>query len=104
MCLTWKVINSSLTLACKTPSLLFVVSLYDPLNTEAGFCLPPIPSIRCHSLLKNLRIHQNIKTNETFFYVTGTIDKRMNGNWTCRYGRFSESATEVTLPNSQGNS
>ncbi|XP_052063338.1 uncharacterized protein LOC127703004 [Mytilus californianus] len=102
MCLTWKVKNSSLVLTCKTTTLSMVVSLNDPLDKEQGFCAHPIPYTHCYPRLKNVRIHQNIKTNETIFYVAGPLDKRMNGNWTCRHGVNVESVTvEVTLPNSQ---
>ncbi|XP_076111998.1 uncharacterized protein LOC143080149 isoform X2 [Mytilus galloprovincialis] len=98
MCLTWKLKNRSLVLTCKIPNLKLPVDLFDPWNNEQGYCLSPIPTINCHPHFKNVSIYQNIDTNETVFIITGNIDQRLNGNWTCRHGNRVESRTvEVTL-------
>lgn len=100
MCLTWKVKNGSLVLTCKISNLVWPVSLYDTLDKEQGFCAHPIPVVKCYPLYKNVSIHQNRKTNETIFNVTGPLDQRLNGNWTCRHGSRAEYVTtEVTLFN-----
>lgn len=98
MCLTWKVKNNSLILTCKIPNLKFSVYLYDPWNNEQGYCFTPIPTIKCHPHFQNVSIYQNRETNETVFTLTGNINQRLNGNWTCKHGTRIDSRTvEVTL-------
>lgn len=104
MCLTWKVKNNSLILTCKIPNLKFSVYLLDPLNNEQGYCFTPIPHINCYSHFQNVSIFQSTETNETVFILTGKINQRLNGNWTCEHGTRIESRTvEVTLLKLTGN-
>lgn len=106
VCLTWTVTVHQLKLKCKVGRLLHRVQFINPLGNVSADCVPPIPIIQrvqCNSHFTNGSIWQNVKTNETFYTVNGTIDYHVNGNWTCKHGTGRGTAdVEVTVLKGKG--
>lgn len=97
ICLNWKIQNTRLVLICKVDALNFVITLYDPIGQETGFCVPYEP---CISLLHKANITKNYTLHEIIVTIPLTI--KLNGRWTCTYGVDNlRAVTEVTLQNMQ---
>lgn len=74
----------------------------DPQGVEQGYCFLPHPHPSCHAMFSNGSLTQNINSKETVLKITGKLDKRVNGFWTCFHGRFVKNASvEVTIPEPQ---
>lgn len=80
--------SSTLTLICKTDDLHLPVLFGDNLGNEIAFCNVPQPYPLCHPNYRNITAVQYPDRNETIITVNGTIDTRVNGNWSCRHGMF----------------
>lgn len=70
----------------------FHVYIYDQFNKEVANCYENL----CDSYHLNASII--FKSNKTIYTVTGHIDNKVNGNWTCRHGTKRDIAqVEVTV-------
>lgn len=91
ICLTWKVTKTELSLTCKIDSLHLGVFVDGPFGKTQAECFPPIP-YECEAYYRNGSIMHNQWTKETIFTLSGKIDHRINGNWTCRHGTSKDKA------------
>lgn len=63
-------------------------------NNRVADCVPDL----CESYHQNATIIQIFESNKTIYTVYGQIDKKVNGNWTCRHGTNKDIAqVEVTV-------
>lgn len=79
---------------CKVSNLEHIVYINNQFNKEVGDCYSNL----CDSYQQNASIIQILESNETIYTVNGQIDKKVNGNWTCRHGTNLQIAqVEVTV-------
>lgn len=94
ICFTWKVSFNSLTLNCKVNSWNHRIFIDNQFGIAVADCIPSF----CDSYHPNASINQLLASNEVIYTVSGRIDKRINGNWTCRHGsKFKLAKVEVTV-------
>lgn len=93
VCLTWSAVNDKVILRCKTDSLKFPVSFYSPTGEEVASCNIPIPQPRCESLMPNINVKQEVRSNTTTLTYTGNIDSSIYGEWKCKHGINLEGGT-----------
>lgn len=86
-----------LTLICKTDDLHLPVLFRDNFGQEIVICNVPKPYPECHPHQKNITAAQNPDKNETKVTVNGTIDDRINGNWSCHHGKYG-AFVEINIP------
>lgn len=86
MCLRWTLRQDILQIICKVDELQLPVYIHNNFGMEIARCSIPFPFPLCTAVYNNTIVQQNIITNETIVGVRGTIDRSINGNWSCRHG------------------
>lgn len=106
MCLRRTVESNKITLICKIANLIWPVDFIDNHRKEIAHCTMPTPAPKCRPIDENAkdRVHveQFQKTNETILVVTGTIDKRFNGNWSCHHGDILKESVNIQIHVAKG--
>lgn len=99
MCFRCTVESNRLTFICKVDDLLWPVEIYNNLGYAIAHCALPIPTPKCTHSEDNANVKVHVEQfphkNETIMVLTGTIDQRFNGNWSCHHGVDSYKASVV---------
>ncbi|CAG2223614.1 unnamed protein product [Mytilus edulis] len=102
ICLEWRVTENKLMLICQIHDVHLLVLIADPNGNILADCLPSFHS-NCDAYYKNGTMSYITSTKEVIFTVHGTINNKVNGNWTCRHGAKGDRAVAfVSVKNSNG--
>lgn len=102
ICLEWRVTENRLMLICQIHEVRLLVLIADPNGNIMADCLPSFQS-NCEAYYKNGTMNYNASTKEVVFTVHGTINNKVNGNWTCRHGAKGNIAVAfVSVDHSHG--